>query len=352
MEREREKIRNLILRFGWNSTCYQLMNPGFRYWFSKDGLAAVGYVQYAKTRIVGGGPVCAFEHLPKVVAEFEAETSARGLHVCYFASEARLESLLVGHSGYAVLQLGAQPVWKPSELVHIIEAKQSLRSQLHRAENKGLVVREWGVREASKSSTLHAVLTQWLATRGLPSLHFLVEPETLAQLEDRRMFVATIGSDVVGFLNASPIPERHGWLIEQFVRGSAAPNGTVELMLCHAAKTFAEEGYDYLTLGLSPLTMAGKSSSQRTSPILQFLLGWARGHGKRFYNFAGLEFFKAKFEPETWEPIYAISNEKQFSLRALYAIACAFTNGRPVRTVLAGIGIAIRHEQRWLFRTR
>jgi hypothetical protein len=38
MTNEWGQIRNLILRFGWNSTCYQLLNPGFEYWISKDGV--------------------------------------------------------------------------------------------------------------------------------------------------------------------------------------------------------------------------------------------------------------------------------------------------------------------------
>jgi phosphatidylglycerol lysyltransferase len=121
-------------------------------------------------------------------------------------------------------------------------------------------------------------------------------------------------------------------------------------MLHYAAEVFAEENFDYLTLGLSPLTNQAYTSVYDASPTIRFLLHWARAHGKRFYDFEGLEFFKTKFEPEYWEPIYAISNEPKFSLRALYAIACAFTKGHPVRTVLLGFGKAIRHEAQWAVR--
>ena len=30
-------------------------------------------------------------------------------------------------------------------------------------------------------------------------------------------------------------------------------------------------------------------------------------HGRRFYNFRGLEAFKASLEPMRWEPVYAIA---------------------------------------------
>jgi phosphatidylglycerol lysyltransferase len=345
-----EQVRDLILHFGWNSTCYQLLNPGFEYWISQNGDAVAGYVEYVGTRIVGGSPVCAFERLPDVVDEFEKDSAVLGLRVCYFASEARLESVIAKRTGYAITQLGAQPVWNPKALVEKMAGKSSLRGQLNRAFHKGLIVEEWDASKATGNQALKKLLDDWLSTRGLPSLHFLVEPETLSSLEDRRVFVALRDEEAVGFLNASPIPGRNGWLVEQFVRGHDAPNGTVELMLHRAAEVFAEESYEYLTLGLSPLTQQAQTSLPEASGTIKFLLRWARAHGKRFYDFEGLEFFKTKFEPEYWEPIYAISYEPKFSLRALYAIACAFTKGHPVRTVLLGIGKAIMHEVRWASR--
>ena len=43
-------------------------------------------------------------------------------------------------------------------------------------------------------------------------LHFLVEPRTLHDLEGRRIFVADIHGEVIGFVLCSPIPARKGWL--------------------------------------------------------------------------------------------------------------------------------------------
>ncbi len=343
------RVHDLILRQGWNSTCYQLLNPGFRYWFSGKFEAVVAYVEYAGMRIVGGAPVCEYDLLAEVVREFEEDARAHGLRVCYFASEAHLESIIAKDPGYSTLLLGAQPVWEPKALVRNMQTKRSLRSQLRRACRKGVRVEEWSATQATNNPRLHQILMEWLSTRGLPSLHFLVEPETLANLEDRRVFVASNREDVVGFLNLSPVPGRHGWLVEQFIRGHHAPNGTVELMLYAAAEHLTEDGFEYLTLGLSPLIPFGGYLPEAPPPLIRFLLRWARAHGKRFYDFEGLEFFKSKFEPESWEPIYAISNEPRFSLRSLSAIACAFTNGAPIRTMLAGIGKAIAQEMEWTF---
>jgi lysylphosphatidylglycerol synthetase-like protein (DUF2156 family) len=85
--------------------------------------------------------------------------------------------------------------------------------------------------------------------------------------------------------------------------------------------------------------------------------GWLRlalrltgAHGKRFYNFRGLENFKSKFHPDAWEPVYAVQRARTFSPRALYAIAEAFASGPPLAILGKGIARAAAQEARWLGR--
>jgi phosphatidylglycerol lysyltransferase len=139
-------------------------------------------------------------------------------------------------------------------------------------------------------------------------------------------------------------------LTEQFVRGRGAPNGTAELMIDSAVRWVAEQGSDYVTLGLAPLsTRAGELTDQDL--LIRLGFKWVRAHGRRFYNFEGLDSFKAKFAPERWEAVYAVSNARRFSIRSLYAIASAFTEGRPFSTVARGLVQAGRQEVRWMGRT-
>lgn len=181
-------------------------------------------------------------------------------------------------------------------------------------------------------------------------MHFLVEPETLTRLFDRRVFVArSKRGEIIAFLVASPAPARGGWLIEQFVRGRAAPNGSVELLLDAAMRAFAAEGSEYVTLGLAPLSRHARPAEVNPR-WLRLVLKWVRAHGRRFYNFEGLDNFKAKFQPQRWEPVYAIVNEPAFSPRALYAIAAAFSDGSPVWTIARAVWRAARTEMHWLRR--
>jgi phosphatidylglycerol lysyltransferase len=343
------RARELVLEYGWNSTAYQILNPGFELWFSAVHRAVVGYVTAGGKRVVGGAPVAADADLQEVAEEFERDAAAHRTGVVYFGAEGRLDSLYRGDRSHTAILLGAQPSWDPKDWTTIIASHASLRAQLNRARNKDVSVELWPSERAEHNPELKKVLQEWLGTRGLPPLHFLVEPETLGQLRDRRVFVATRGKVPVGFLVASPIPARNGWLTEQFVRGRDAPNGAAEMMIDAAVRWIAEQGAAYVTLGLAPLS-ARAGEMQNPSLLIRLGFKWVRAHGRRFYNFAGLDSFKAKFAPERWESVYAISNERRFSIRALYAIASAFTAGRPVATVARGLVQAGRQEVRWLKR--
>ncbi len=343
-----QHARELVLRYGWNSTCYQIINPGIELWFCHAPDAVIGYVRRGAVRVVVGAPVCAAEWVAEIAARFERDAAGAGDRVCYFGAEGRLDRLYRGSSGHAQVYLGAQPVWHPGGWSAIIEERASLRAQLNRARNKGVSVEEWSVARATADPELHRTLEEWLATRGLPPLHFMVETQTLERLFDRRIFVARRDGEVIGFLIASPVPERNGWLIEQNVRGSGAPNGTAELMIDAMMMTVAAEGSEYVTLGLAPLSRRA-GIEERSNPLwLGLLLKWVRAHGRRFYNFDGLDAFKAKFRPDCWEPVYAISSEPSFSPRSLYAIAAAFSNGSPILLLLRAIRRALRTELQWL----
>jgi len=340
----RSKARELVLRFGWNATAYQILNPGIELWFSVAGDAVVGFVRSGGMVVVGGAPVCAPSRLSAVTAEFLAEAHARGEKVCYFGAGGRLDDRYQADAEWSRVLLGAQPVWDPHHWPEALAKRRSLRAQLNRARNKGVTVEEWPAKEAENDARLRRVLAQWLETRNLPPLHFMVEPETLSHLDDRRVFVAEREGRVVAFTVLSPVPERNGWLFEQIVRGHSASNGTAELLLDTAMRAIAASGSTYATLGLSPLSQRA-GIAQPTQPLwLGFVLRLVRRGGRRFYNFGGLDAFKAKFNPESWEPIYAIAEGASFPPRALYAIAGAFSGGALMELVCRAVVRAVHNE--------
>jgi phosphatidylglycerol lysyltransferase len=342
------RARELVLTYGWNSTSFQIVNPGISRWFSDRTDAVVGYVSAAGVRVVAGAPVCSKERLPEIVEEFESAAAREGEQVCYFCAERRLESTINGSPTHSKFLLGAQPVWEPHIWPNIINTNKSLRAQINRARNKGVTVCEWPVEKATGSERLSECLHAWLGSKGLPPLHFMVESETLKRLEHRRVFVAECKGNVVGFVTLSPVVRRKGWLFEQFPHRPKAPNGTVELMIDAAMRSLAGDGCQYATLGLSPLSRRAEVLPFDNPLWLRVFLTWLRKHGQRFYNFDGLDAFKTKLRPQRWEPVFAVTNEPRVSFRTLYAIASAFSGNAPFRLFFGGLAKAAATEARWV----
>jgi phosphatidylglycerol lysyltransferase len=339
------KARKIVLRHGWNAVAYQILNPGFKLWFSEDHDAVAGYVSCAGRWVIAGAPICDKADLPRVIEQLESAARSDGCRVCYFGAAIRLYEGCRHPPRHSVVLLGAQPVWNPAGWAQMIEKRASVRAQLHRATNKGVAAAECLSPSAAVQVEMQNLLDVWVSLRPMPPMHFLVEPKTLHTWQDRRVFLARQGEHLVGFLVASPIPTRQGWLVEQIIRHPTAPNGTNELLLNEAMLALARDGSRYVTLGLVPLARHGIAGAPLNPAWLSLLFTWVRAHGRRFYNFEGLEAFKAKFQPDGWEPIYAITTEPRFSVRSLWAIAAAFSHNRsPVIHGAWALGMALRAE--------
>ena len=337
-----DRVRRLVLAHGWNTTCFQLLNPGLTYWFPERGDAVVGYVRHGRWWVVAGAPVAPEGRWPEVVAELTAAARDAGARLAFFAAERRLEGLLEPGGGWARLRLGAQPVFDPQRWEVALAGHASLRAQLHRARNKGVRVAEWSSTDAARHPGVWRCLHGWLGRRGLPPLLFLTTPWTLGRLTARRVFVAERAGVVVGFLVTSPVPARRWALVEQLVRDPDAPNGTAELLVDFAFRALRGDA-TRLTLGLAPLSE--RTGGWEAAPAwLRLLVSWSRAHGRRFYDFRGLEAFKAKLGPLEWEPVWLLAAAPRVRPDLLWAVVAAFAGGRPAGFVVRALARAARRE--------
>jgi phosphatidylglycerol lysyltransferase len=343
------KARELVMEYGCNATAYQILNPGISHWFNARGDAVVGYVSRGAWLLAAGEPVCSRRALPEAITDFEAFAQSRNRRVCYVCAAEPMRDLLAASSAHSVVTIGAQPVWNPAEWPQIVRSRRSLRAQLSRAMNKGVCVECVAPADAVRGTDngeIRTTLLEWLQSRRLPPMRFLVEPEVLSGVvEDRLLFLARCRGRIVAFLVASPVTGRNGFLIDELARSPRAPNGTSELLIDAAMHRFTQAGCTYATMGLVALA---KGTTGENPLWLRGLMYMARAHANRFYNFRGLERFRAKMQPASCEKLYAISNEKRFSPQALYAICGAFSGISPVRAIGLAVVKGVREELRTL----
>jgi len=309
----RTRVLGGLKAHGWNSTSFQVLEPGFSYWFDDSG--CVAYVDTGSAWVAAGAPIAAAARLGECARRFAAAGRAKGRRVCFFAVEERfLES-----SGFSSGLIGEQPVWDPGRLAKHRPGSRSLREQLRRARAKGVVVRrvdddEMSREESSTRRAVEALIQRWSETRTLAPMGFLVAVHPFHFAEERRYFVAERDGAIVAFLAMVPVYARQGWLLEDFLRDPTAPNGTVELVIDRALRDVGEEGARYATLGLAPLS--GDVN------------GWLRAirdASTELYDFHGLRAFKAKLRPDRWDPIHLAYPERQWGPLAVYDVLRAFS---------------------------
>jgi phosphatidylglycerol lysyltransferase len=314
------RVLALLKRHGWNATSFQVLEPGYSYWFDGED-ACVAYVDTGKAWVVAGAPIAPPERIAEVAARFEARAVASGRRLCFFATERRMldAAPLMG------LAIGEQPVWDPRRWEEGVRESRSLREQLRRARAKGVRVREVPPGELRDPGHpmrvgVDRLMERWLVSRRMAPMGFLVQLSPYAWAEERRSFVAERDGEVVAFLSAVPVYARNGWFVQHLLRDGKAPNGTAELLVDAVMRAAAAEGRGYLTLGLAPL--AGQ------------VAGWlrvARVVGTPLYDFKGLRAFKARLRPHGWDRIHLAWPARQGTPWPVYDTLSAFARGSLTR---------------------
>ena len=255
--------------------------------------------------------------------------------MCCFATELRFRDGVA----WSAMRVGDQPSWAPADWTGVLRDSRSLREQLRRARAKGVKVRSLDPGELAPGKPIRAeldgLIAQWLASRQIAPMGFLVHVDPFGFAAERRYFVAQRDGKLVGFLSAIPIYARPGWFFEDFLRDPSAPNGTVELLIDAGMRAAAAENIPYVTLGLVPL-------SGEISPWLRAARRW----GKALYDFDGLRAFKAKLKPRAWDPIYLSYPSGRSGFVAMFDTLSAFSRGGLLRfgveTLLRGPAIVMR----------
>ena len=314
----------LVRRFGSGATSFQVLEPGYRYFFP-DREACVAYIDTGRAWVAAGAPLAAEARFAGVAAAFIDAARTANRRACFFATEDRFVRRVPMRS----LLMGEQPIWEPASWNRALRDTPSLREQLRRARAKGVHVRAVDGRAGAESGAptrdaMVGVISRWLRMRELAPLGFLARVEPLALLPDRRLFVAERAGLPVGILSVAPIYDRQGWLLQNLLRAPEAPNGTAELLFDHAMREALACGRQMVTLGLAPLAGGVRAP-----------LRFARRAGSDLFNFEGLYAFKAKLRPSRWDAVHLSFPDGTSGVRAVVDVLAAFARGDLLRFGLA-----------------
>jgi phosphatidylglycerol lysyltransferase len=314
---------DLIRRFGTDAVSFLAFESSMRLWFDVEaGGASEGVVAFNDTGtawIAAGRPVAEASRVPQVAARFVQSARENGRRACFFATESG------AIDGFARLLLGEQPVWEPAGWPAMLASHRRLREQIRRPRAKGVTVRRVEAYELEPGGPLRrrveSLAREWLATRRMVPMGFLVAVEPFHNAAEHRYFVAERHGQVVEFLSAVPVYARRGWLIEDVLRGPHVPNGTTEALIDAVMRDVADS--EFVTLGLAPLTGA-------IPPWLRI----ARFVTSPFFDFDSLRRFRQRLRPSRWEAIWLLYPRSDAPWVAVIESLRAFAGGSLARFAL------------------
>jgi phosphatidylglycerol lysyltransferase len=253
--------------------------------------SVVAYMDTGRAWVAVGLPLAENAQVGEVARAFVREAKKKGRRACFFACEDGEVP------GFARLLLGEQPVWTPGTWRARLAQHRRLREQIRRAAAKGVAIRRVRAGELAPGTALRAqvesLARDWLASRRMAPMGFLVALEPFHLPEEHRYFIAERQGKLVEFLSAVPIYLRGGWLVEDVVRSGGAPNGTTEALLDGLMQDVGET--DSVTLGLAPLS----------GPISSWLRV-VRFVSRPLFDFAGLHAFRQRLRPAYWQRVWLV----------------------------------------------
>lgn len=275
--------------------------------FSDCGQAFVMYGRRGRTWIVLSDPVGARAAWPALVTKFVRAAKAEGCRVAFYqVSQAFLPTAV--DTGFRLFKLGDQAVLDLTTFDLKGGDWLKLRRSINRAERDGL---EFAVLPASAvpafMDELGAVSDRWLAHHNAAEKGFSLGTFQRGYVASHPVAVIRLEGRIVAFANILTTETRTTAFIDLMRHLPGVHRGAMDLLFVRIIQHLQAEGYLKLNLGMAPLSGL---SNRACAPLWHRLGRFVFENGERFYNFKGVQAFKAKFDPD-WQPRYLAVYDKR-----------------------------------------
>ncbi|MFD4790597.1 phosphatidylglycerol lysyltransferase domain-containing protein [Streptomyces sp. NPDC058459] len=216
--------------------------------------------------------------------------------------------------GFTANQIGSSYAIDLSRFTLRGKPLAKIRQNVSRARREGVTVVEAAPDDLAGRQSLDDIDRAWLRAKGrhVKELSFLVGERGGPGRTSRRTFLARRHGSTVAYITYSPVwGSRPGWLYDLTRRSPPAPVGTIELINLTALTAFADEGAQWLHLGLTPFAGLDRSlEPASSSPLLTRALRQVARRGTALYPARTQEAFKLKWAPQVIEPEYVAFQDR------------------------------------------
>ncbi|WP_024806411.1 bifunctional lysylphosphatidylglycerol flippase/synthetase MprF [Nocardia sp. BMG51109] len=293
-----------LRKWSHNPSGFLALNQGNKQFQVPDIDGAIFYREVGRYLIQLGGPFTESTAKPALLQAFVAFAENRKKHLAAMQLLPD-DAPVYAAGGYHVNQFGSSYAVDLNGYTLGGKKFVKLRNKISRAIRAGLEIRE--VKHSEVQDDIDEIDRRWLRLKGrfAREMEFMVG-EVGGEVQDlRRLFVGTIGGEVVGYVSYSPVyGAQSGWLHDLSRRVELAPPGAMEAINWHAVKQFSEEGCGFLHFGLTPFTGMSADTFDTRNRTLAFLLAKLYDHGSRIYPAETQLQYKLKWNPALVIPDY------------------------------------------------
>lgn len=318
---EKEKVRQIVLKYGQNPGSYLSLEDDKTIFFSQktDGILAYGIV--GDTVVVNGDPICPPSDFEMFLQEFHNFCKAN-IYNCIFLSVTDTFLPIYHKMGcYGIQKCGEEPRLDVQSFSLAGKAGARIRADINHAQKANLTVKEYRpleYRDNLIEKAFSNITKEWLSTKNGTKLSFTLGGTSFDDPMDRRYFYAVNDSEqVLGFVVFTPFDNKNGYLADVTRQVTDAPSGIMQLIIYQALLTFRDEHVTYLSLGLAPLV--DENTSHEGNEMAAKALHYIYEHMNHIYGFKNLHLAKSRYNPQKWVPGYFVFEPRILSLESAYA---------------------------------
>ncbi|MFP6582579.1 MAG: DUF2156 domain-containing protein [Candidatus Hydrogenedentota bacterium] len=293
-------IRAYLRAYGSHSLAYSVMQHDLSF-FEVAGVGGIAYRKFMGHTLALGNPLCAENDYEDVIQAFLRDRKG-----VIFAQVDGAASEALRNIGVHMTPVGTDAWIDLVDFNLSGRNKRDLRHYRNRVRSAGVEIAE--IRDTpAERFELAQVSNRWIKTKHVSrrELSFLVRPFNQTPEPDTRMFSATSGSRLIGFVVFDPIYRDHkcvGYTASILRAVPDASKGTLDAVLLQAMDQFREEGIEFVSLGVMPMHKLRETAQEHGKGALPLYalcrifekLGWSP-----FVNVRGLCFHKSRYQPRT-----------------------------------------------------
>lgn len=337
-----DEVKSLLKKYGRNTISFQSLIGSFSYFSIPEIEGCIVYTKAKRTILVIWDPLVSDEDFFELVQRFRTFFRSKRYN-CAFLSITKECKKRLEIMDFWSIKIGEEAIFDLKEYSFEGSSMKSNRNYITRAKKEWVTIEKLKTANKEIYKILSEVSENWLKSKKVKGLSFLLKLDPLLHFEDKIIFVAKVGEKIVAYLSCVPIYQRNGFYFEDLVRSKEAPIGTNQFLIYEATQHLKELWFSIASFGTSPLANSWVEETKENK-VIRKIFDFLYKNVKGFYNFKGLHDFKKSMYPNFWEAKYIAFYPRKVNVRIFLSIVKAYNPNGVSGLILSRVGKIITHS--------